>query len=86
MNENEYAKFKGMAKRVRSREPERRSFWDGYLRGLFRGFVGATMKINELAEMLLCVADDLDRVQMMDGYWIGLDLVKKWDKKKEGGV
>lgn len=84
MNEKEYAKLKRSVRRVRSRQPERRSYWDAFLRGLYRGFIGGKTGGDELAGMLQWAAGGLDRKEVAQGYREGLEFVFAHDNIKEG--
>jgi len=83
MNENEYAKVKRKVKRTRSQAPESRSYWDAFLRGLYRGFKGPGTGEGELTNMLKWAAGDKDASEIAAGYFEGLEHIKAWEKRKE---
>lgn len=74
MNQKEFESEMGKAKGMKIAEPDRVDFWDGYIRGLRRGYHGEKFGTDEEHQLWWNLTDDDDesRAARGQGYRVGI--------------
>ena len=85
LDEKEYLRLRRVVKQRVRAEPKRRTYWEAFLTGMYRGYKGRGTGVGELAGLLLFAAGEYSRAEVESGYNDGQAYIEGFKALGKGG-